>query len=83
MPGIIDFPKVVQDAVATYGDLFHNECQRRHVSSQKPGGNRSLRKPGMMLFFGHGRDARHANGLWYRDHGGATDSAGGSVAARG
>ncbi len=26
MPGIIEFPQVVQDALALYGDLFANEC---------------------------------------------------------
>ncbi len=30
MPGIVKFPKPVQDALAQYGDLFANECQRRH-----------------------------------------------------
>ena len=31
MPGIIEFPKVVQDALDQYGDLFANQCQRRHL----------------------------------------------------
>ena len=51
----------------------------REVISQKPGGNRSLRKPGMMLCFGHGTEARYADGLRHRDSAGATDSAGGSA----
>lgn len=37
MPGIIEFPQLVQDAVATYGDLFHNECQRRHFAEYLTG----------------------------------------------
>lgn len=37
MPGIIEYPRVVQDAVATYGDLFHNECQRRHFAEYLTG----------------------------------------------
>src|SRR5947199_5637899 len=32
MPGIIEFPKLVQDALAQYADLFANECQRRHFA---------------------------------------------------
>src|SRR5512135_2941149 len=32
MPGIVEFPRVVQDALAQYGDLFANECQRRHLA---------------------------------------------------
>ena len=37
MPGIIEFPKVVQDALAQYGDLFANECQRRHFAEYLTG----------------------------------------------
>jgi hypothetical protein len=37
MPGIIEFPQIVQDAVATYGDLFSNECQRRHLAEYLTG----------------------------------------------
>jgi DDE superfamily endonuclease len=37
MPGIIEFPKVVQDAMADYGDLFSNECQRRHFAEYLTG----------------------------------------------
>ncbi len=37
MPGIVEFPQVVQDAVATYGDLFSNECQRRHFAEYLTG----------------------------------------------
>ena len=37
MPGIIEFPQVVQDAVARYGDLFANECQRRHFAEYLTG----------------------------------------------
>ena len=35
MPGIIEFPKLVQDALAQYGDLFANECQRRHLAEDR------------------------------------------------
>lgn len=31
MPGIVEFPTVVQEALAEFGDLFQNECQRRHL----------------------------------------------------
>jgi DDE superfamily endonuclease len=37
MPGIIMFPKVVQDAMAAYGDIFSNECQRRHFAEYLTG----------------------------------------------
>jgi hypothetical protein len=37
MPGIVEFPQVVQDAVARYGDLFSNECQRRHLAEYLTG----------------------------------------------
>jgi uncharacterized protein YndB with AHSA1/START domain len=37
MPGIIAYPQVVQDALATYGVLFHNECQRRHFAEYLTG----------------------------------------------
>ena len=37
MPGIVEFPQVVQDAVAQYGDLFANECQRRHFAEYLTG----------------------------------------------
>ena len=37
MPGIIDFPKVVQDAMADYGEIFSNECQRRHFGEYLTG----------------------------------------------
>ena len=37
MPGIIEFPKLVQDALAQYGDLFANECQRRHFAEYLTG----------------------------------------------
>jgi DDE superfamily endonuclease len=37
MPGIIEFPKVVQDALSHYGDLFRNECQRRHFAEYLTG----------------------------------------------
>ena len=37
MPAIIEFPKVVQDAMAGYGDIFANECQRRHFAEYLTG----------------------------------------------
>jgi DDE superfamily endonuclease len=37
MPGIIEFPKVIQDALLQYGDLFANECQRRHFAEYLTG----------------------------------------------
>ena len=37
MPGIIEFPKVVQDALDQYGDLFANEWQRRHFAEYLTG----------------------------------------------
>jgi DDE superfamily endonuclease len=37
MPGIIEFPQVVHDALARYGDLFANECQRRHFAEYLTG----------------------------------------------
>ena len=37
MPGIVEFPKLVQDALAQYGDLFANECQRRHLAEYLTG----------------------------------------------
>ena len=37
MPGIVEFPQVAQDAMAQYGDLFANECQRRHFAEYLTG----------------------------------------------
>ena len=37
MPGIVEFPRVVQDAVERYADLFANECQRRHFAEYLTG----------------------------------------------
>jgi hypothetical protein len=37
MPGIIEFPQVVQDALAQFGDLFANEPQRRHFGEYLTG----------------------------------------------
>ena len=37
MPGIIEFPTLVQDALAQYGDLFANEPQRRHFAEYLTG----------------------------------------------
>lgn len=37
MPGIVEFPKLVQDAVKQYGHLFSNECQRRHFAEYLTG----------------------------------------------
>jgi DDE superfamily endonuclease len=37
MPGIIEFPQVVQDALAQFGDLFANAPQRRHFAEYLTG----------------------------------------------
>jgi len=37
MPGIVEFPKVVQEAVDQYGDLFANDAQRCHFAEYLTG----------------------------------------------
>ncbi len=37
MPGIVEFPKVVRDAVEEFGDLFASEPQRRHLAEYLTG----------------------------------------------
>jgi DDE superfamily endonuclease len=37
MPGIVDFPQVVQDALQRFGDLFANQPQRRHLGEYLTG----------------------------------------------
>jgi hypothetical protein len=37
MPGIVESPQVVQDALAQFGDLFANEPQRRHFAEYLTG----------------------------------------------
>jgi hypothetical protein len=37
MPGIVEFPTVVQGAMAEYGDIFSNERQRRHFAEYLTG----------------------------------------------
>jgi DDE superfamily endonuclease len=37
MPAIIEYPKLVQDALSQYGDLFANACQRRHFAEYLTG----------------------------------------------
>ena len=37
MPAIVEFPKLVRDALAHYGDLFANDCQRRHLAEYLTG----------------------------------------------
>ena len=37
MPAIVEFPKVVQDAVRGFGDLFSCEPQRRHFAEYLTG----------------------------------------------
>ena len=37
MPGIVEFPQVVQEALTQYGNLFANECQRRHFAEYLTG----------------------------------------------
>jgi hypothetical protein len=47
MPGIIEFPKLVQDALTQYGDLFANDCQRRHFAEYLTGLFVAERKTGL------------------------------------
>jgi hypothetical protein len=37
MPGIVEYPKLIQDALEHYADLFDNECQRRHFAEYLTG----------------------------------------------
>ena len=37
MPGIVEYPTLIQDALEHYGDLFDNECQRRHFAEYLTG----------------------------------------------
>jgi hypothetical protein len=37
MPAIVEFPALIQDALVQYGDLFANECQRRHFAEYLTG----------------------------------------------
>ena len=37
MPGIIEFPQVVRDAMEQFGDLFANQPQRRHFAEYLTG----------------------------------------------
>lgn len=37
MPGIVEFPQVVQEAVEKFRDRFSNECQRRHFGEYLTG----------------------------------------------
>ena len=37
MPGIIEFTKLIQDALTRYGDLLANDCQRRHLAEYLTG----------------------------------------------
>ena len=37
MPGIVEFPTVVQDAMADYADILSNERQRRHFAEYLTG----------------------------------------------
>jgi hypothetical protein len=37
MPAIVEFPTVVRDAVARFGDFFANDCQRRHFAEYLTG----------------------------------------------
>ena len=37
MPGIVEFPELVQATLAQYSDLFANECQRRHFAEYLTG----------------------------------------------
>src|SRR3954449_10060806 len=37
MPGIVEFPKLIQDALTRYGDLLANDCRRRHLAEYLTG----------------------------------------------
>jgi hypothetical protein len=37
MPGLVEFPRVIQDAMETYGDLFANEPERQHFAEYLTG----------------------------------------------
>ena len=37
MPGIVEYPTLIQEAVDQYGDLFANEAQRRHFAEYLTG----------------------------------------------
>ena len=37
MPGIVEFPTVVEEAVKEFGDLFANEPERRHFAEYLTG----------------------------------------------
>ncbi|QDV34688.1 hypothetical protein ElP_25820 [Tautonia plasticadhaerens] len=37
MPGIVEYPRLIQDALGHYGDLFENRCQRRHFAEYLTG----------------------------------------------
>ena len=37
MPGIVEFPQAVRNALTQYGDIFANECQRRHFAEYLTG----------------------------------------------
>lgn len=37
MPGIVEYPQVVREALETYGDLFANEPERRHFAEYLTG----------------------------------------------
>ena len=37
MAGIIEFPKLVQEALVDFGDLFANDCQQRHFAEYLTG----------------------------------------------
>jgi SRSO17 transposase len=37
MAGIVEFPRIVESALAAYGDIFANEAQRRHFGEYLTG----------------------------------------------
>jgi DDE superfamily endonuclease len=37
MPGIVEYPQVVRDALRAFDDLFANDCQRRHFAEYLTG----------------------------------------------
>jgi len=44
MPGIVEFPRIVESALVAYGDIFANEAQRRHFAEYLTGLLVALRK---------------------------------------
>ena len=46
MPAIVDFPTVVQDALAIFGEVFDTEAARRHFAEYLTGLDRGRKQDG-------------------------------------